>query len=278
MNVYEIVTQKLIEQLEQGNIPWRRPWRTEGPAINYVTRKQYQGINRLLLMGGEYLTFNQIQERGGKVKKGCKAHIVVFWKWLEKPDEETGKIEKIPLLRYYNVFSIHDTEGINSKLPPIEIQNINPIDEAETLFQDYLKRESITLENGNINRAFYNPQSDLINLPKIGQYDSADEYYSTAFHEAAHSTGHEKRLNRLTKTAAFGSATYSKEELVAEIAAAFLCESCGIDTSKTIKNNAAYIRAWSDKLKTDPKMAVLAAGAAEKATQFILNEKEHEAI
>lgn len=272
MNVYEIVTNKLLEELAKGKIPWRRPWRTEGEAINYITRKPYQGINRLLLQGGEYLSFKQIQDKGGKIKKGSKAQIVVFWKWLEKQDDETGKTEKIPFLRYYNVFSIHDCEGIESKLPPIERKDINPIEEAEKVFNEYVNRENITLQHQNINRAYYSPDQDLINLPNLNQYDESEEYYSTAFHEAAHSTGHETRLKRLTKTAAFGSQTYSKEELTAEIAAAYLCESVGIDTNKTLHNSAGYIQGWSSKLKSDPKMAVMAAGAAEKAARYILNE------
>lgn len=271
MNVYEIVTERILDELAKGRIPWRRPWRTEGPAINYVTRKEYRGINRLLLAGGEYLTYKQIQERGGKVKKGEKSSIVVFWKQLEIEDDD-GEKKEIPILRYYRVFSIHQCEGIDTKLAGVERVDIQPIEEAEKVFTSYVERESISVQHVDPNRAYYQPDSDIINLPELNQYEHAEEYYSTAFHEAAHSTGHESRLARLTKVAALGSASYSKEELVAEISAAYLCESCGLDADKTITNSAAYIQGWSEKLKKDPRLVVLAAGAAEKATEYILGD------
>jgi antirestriction protein ArdC len=266
MNVYEIVTDRILSELEKGRIPWRRPWRTEGPAINYLTRKEYRGINRLLLGGGEYLTYKQVADLGGTIKKGEKAHIVVFWKMYRKDEDE----DVIPVLRYYNVFSIHQCEGIESKLDGVVKTDIAPISAAENVFSEYVGRENIGVKHSDPNRAFYQPSDDYINLPDMGQYDCAEEYYSTAFHEAAHSTGHESRLNRIKKAAAFGSASYSKEELVAEISAAYLCEFCGLDAAKTITNSAAYIQGWSSKLKQDPRLAVLAAGAAEKATEFIL--------
>lgn len=268
--VYEIVTERIIDELSKGRIPWRRPWRTEGPAINYVTRKEYRGINRLLLAGGEYLTFKQIKDRGGNVKKGEKSSIVVFWKQLEVEDDD-GEKKLIPILRYYRVFSIHQCEGIETKLEGIERADIDPIPTAEKVFNAYTSHQKITVKHTDPNRAYYQPSDDCINLPEISQYDCAEEYYSTAFHEAAHSTGHEKRLNRIKKAAAFGSASYSKEELVAEISAAYICESCGLDADKTITNSAAYIQGWSAKLKKDPRMVVLAAGAAEKATEYILD-------
>jgi antirestriction protein ArdC len=274
MNVYEIVTDRILSELAKGNIPWRRPWRTEGPAINYVTRKEYRGINRLLLGGGEYLTFKQIRERGGKVKKGERSSIVVFWKQLEI--EEEGEKKTIPMLRYYNVFSIHQTEGINTKLEGVVRIEHEPIETAENVFATYTSRENIEVKHIDPNRAYYQPATDYINLPELSQYDIAEEYYSTAFHEAAHSTGHSSRLNRVKMEAAFGSASYSKEELVAEISAAYLCEHVGLDADKTITNSAAYIQNWSAKLKADPKLVVLAAGAAEKATEFILNSRTDE--
>ena len=271
MSVYEIVTNKIIDELEKGNIPWRKPWRTEGNAINQITRKAYRGINSLLLSGGEYLTFKQITELNGKVKKGEKSHLVVFWKQLEIENDD-GEQKTIPLLRYYNVFSIHQTEGINSKLPPIELDDINPIEKAENIVTEYTNRENIKIINNDINGAFYRPSDDIINLPKIKQFENSEKYYSTAFHEMAHSTGHEKRLNRLKKQAAFGSESYSKEELVAEISSAYMCEFAGLDTGKTIENTAAYINSWKKRLKEDSKLIVLAAGAAEKATEYILSK------
>jgi len=276
MNVYEIVTAKLIESLEAGSIPWSRPWSTEGHAINYVTRKEYRGVNRMLLQGGEYLTFNQIKERNGTIKTGCKASIVVFFKnGYTTKDEDTGDetFHSAPILRYYTVFSIHSVDGIDSKLPPAIERENNPIESAEKIFTDYIKTSGITLSEENPNRAYYSPMFDSINLPRIAQFNNSEEFYSTSFHEAAHSTGHKSRLNRLDKVHNFGSVNYSKEELVAEIASAFLCELAGMDTTKTIPNSAAYIRSWSEALKADPKMAVSAASASEKACDYILGVK-----
>jgi len=273
-SVYEIVTERILEELKAGVIPWKRPWRTDGPAINYVTRKEYRGINRLLLAGGEYLTFKQITDLGGKVKKGAKSSIVVFWTMYEKEDED-GEKEKIPVLRYYRVFSIHQCDGIESKLPVVDAGPVpDPIDEAERVFSEYTSREGIKVSNDNPNRAYYSPDDDSINIPGLDRFQIAEEYYSTAFHEAAHSTGHEKRLKRLTKTAAFGSASYSKEELIAEITAAYLCEACGLDLNKTITNSAAYIKGWYEKLQSDPRMIVFAAAAAEKAADYILQREQ----
>lgn len=277
MSVYEIVTTKILEQMEKGIIPWQRPWSTQGRAINYVTRKEYRGINRLLLTAGEFLTFKQVQELGGHIKAGSKAYMVVFWKtnWISKQEDEDGNevttLHEAPVLRYYNVFSLADVEGIPSKLAPVVEYPTDPIPVAETVFDNYISRENITLQHSDLNHAYYSPIQDLINLPQINQFKEAEKYYGTAFHESAHSTGHSSRLKRIDKVSRFGSQSYSKEELVAEMAAAFVCGSIGIDSSALVENTAAYLENWSNVLKQDPKLVVLSAGAAEKAADYILN-------
>ena len=145
MNVYEIVTERILDQLNKGIIPWRKAWRGSEP-VNYVSRKGYRGVNLLLLpYGGEYLTYKQAIDAGGQVRKGEKSHMVVFWRMLEKENLDNGKKEEFPLLRYSNVFHISQCDGIESKLPPVMIdEKIKPIDTAESLLNGYVSRSGIT--------------------------------------------------------------------------------------------------------------------------------------
>lgn len=187
---------------------------------------------------------------------------------------EDGKPEQIPFLRYYTVFHLSDTEGIPSKLPQEELttnDNIHPIRRAEKVLNDYLKRSGVKLQNIEQGRAFYSPATDSITLPLMEQFETAEGYYATAFHEATHSTGHPSRLNRITKTAAFGSDSYSQEELVAEIGSAYVCSSIHIDTEATIKNSAAYLQNWMTALKNDNRLIVKASGKAAKAADMIFD-------
>jgi len=268
--VYEYVTERIINQLEKGVIPWKKPW-VGTPAINYVTRKPYRGINALMLEPGEYLTFRQIKERGGFIKKGAKAQMVVFYKVYEKMVEGAevegeGELKRFFLLRYYNVYNLNDVEGIQSRLQSFEHY---PIEEAEKIIAGYEDRPKII--NENLDSAFYSPGRDIINMPYKEQFRSSEEYYSTLFHEMVHSTGHMKRLGRFTgdaATAAFGSETYSKEELVAELGSAMLCNISGINN--TIENSASYIQSWLNVLRNDKTIVVKAANLAQKACDHIL--------
>lgn len=272
-DVYAEVTARIVEQLEQGVIPWKKPWIASGAAISHSTGKPYSLLNQILLARpGEYATFKQIQQEGGRVKKGAKSSMVVFWKWLEQEDEETKEIKKIPFLRYYNVFHIDQCEGIKAKhskpLPNIA----QPDEAAEAIARDYLTRSGVRLIHEEGNRAFYRPSTDSITLPLLAQFKNTSEYYSTLFHEMTHSTGHSSRLDRLTKVAAFGSEDYSKEELVAEIGAAALVNHAGHETSSSLTNSAAYIQSWLKALQDDKRLIVSASGRAEKAVNLILNQ------
>ncbi|MFC3773776.1 zincin-like metallopeptidase domain-containing protein [Paenibacillus sp. GCM10012303] len=189
-----------------------------------------RGINTLILDPGEYATMKQINEVGGKVKKGEKANIVVFWKWIEVKDEDTGEDEKIPLLRYYRVFEINtQCEGLKSRRQGTEFDH-DPITEAEKIVQGFAGSPPIRFAT---DRAFYRPSADFISVPPLKDYPVPAEYYSTLFHEMVHSTGHSKRLNRpgVAHFDEFGSEQYSKEELIAEMGAAMLCGMAGIDNS-----------------------------------------------
>lgn len=230
----------------------------------------------LLKHTGEYATFKQWTELGGHIRKGEKSEILVFWKILpveEKKEDGTTEIKQIAMLRYYNVFHISQIDGIEPL--SYEAKELSPLDEAEKVISDYLTREHIVLENTASNEAYYSHSRDLIHLPLMEQFQNEAEYYSTAFHELTHSTGHKNRLDRLNSsiTARFGSEDYSKEELVAEIGSANLMNILGIQTTGSFRNSTAYIQNWLSALRSDVKFIVSASCKAEKAVKYILNEE-----
>ena len=271
MDIYAEITNRIITEMEQGSIPWHKPWMAAGCAISHTTGKPYSLLNQMLLgKAGEWLTFKQCHEEGGYVRKGEKARMVVFWTWLEKEDKDTGEIEKIPFLKYYNVFHLSQCEGLREKYAAQPTGTMEPDAQAEQVITDYVAREGITLEHVAGDSAYYNPLADRIVLPLQKQFSAAAEYYSTAFHECIHSTGHAKRLNRLDATANFGSESYSREELCAEIGSAALLHRIGIETAGSFRNNAAYIQNWLTALKNDKRFIVSAAGKADKAVSYIL--------
>lgn len=279
-NVYEMVTNRIIDQLSKGDIPWHKPWHgINSGAYNRVSKKPYSLMNQMLLShDGEYATYKQWHDMGGQVRKGEKAEIVVFWKMIDVKEEKDGETnkKKVPMLRYYSVFHVSQVDGVEP-LDRGDAVEHEPIAEAEKIKNDYMEREGIEIKEIFSNDAFYSPMGDFINIPAKEQYDDVAEFYATLFHEVVHSSGSETRLNRFSKNeklAKFGSEDYSKEELVAELGSAFLMNSVGIETPDTFKNSAAYIQSWLNVLKNDPKMIVSAAGKAEKAAEFILTGKK----
>ena len=289
-NVYQMVTDRIIEQMGKGEIPWRKPWSwtsmdAYGCAISYTSRRPYSLLNQFLLgKPGEWLTFKQVKELGGSVKKGAKSRFVVWYSQIQitetnKDGEE--EIKKIPVLKYYNVFHIDDCEGIKSKIATVEKPEIKApeADEAsEKAILAYLERE-VTLKFQNDKpsaEAYYSPSKDMVVVPMISQYKDNAEYYSTTFHELVHSTMKKSRCNRMdgNKASFFGDENYSREELVAEIGSAMLCNRMGVDTAKAFKNSVAYLQGWIKALQNDPKAIVWAAARAEKAARYILGENE----
>lgn len=278
-NIYAMVADRIIEQLEKGIIPWHKPWfGTPEGAFSRSTKKPYSLINQLLLeKPGEYLTFKQVKEAKGHVKKGAKAKTVVFFKpyKITETDEKGEKVEKtIPLLRYYQVFHIDDTEGVEPIEKPKSMEN-EPIEAAEAIIYNYIHSVDAPkfVNDKPSNEAFYRPSTDTVVVPMITQYENVEEYYSTAFHELTHSTLKETRCNRKAEgsIAAFGSEDYSKEELVAELGAASLVNISGIETEKSFNNSASYIQSWLKALKNDKKMITLAATKAGQAVDYITN-------
>ena len=271
MDIYTEVTNRIIDQIEQGIIPWQKPWIASGNAISRATGKPYSLLNQMILgRGGEYLTFAQCQKEGGKVRKGEKSQMVVFWKFIEQEDEETYEKKQVPFLRYYNVFHIDQCEGLTAKHMP-ELPATAKADEAaENMIAAYVKRSGVRIINQDGDRAFYRPSNDTVVLPLLAQFAETAEYYSTAFHELTHSTGHASRLDRLSKTAYFGSEAYSKEELIAEIGASALVNHAGLETASSFRNSAAYIQNWLKVLRDDKRFIVSASGKVEKAVNLIL--------
>ena len=271
MDIYAVITDRMIQEMEAGIIPWRKPWMAAGAAISHTTGKPYSLLNQMLLgEAGEYITFNQCQQEGGRVRKGEKAHLVVFWKFVTMKDEDTDEEKEVPFLKYYNVFHIDQCEGITAKHTTENAYPAQADEAAEAIITEYVKREGVTLEHREGDAAFYQPAADRIVLPMMKQFTETAEYYGTAFHEMVHSTGHMKRLARLDTTANFGGEEYSKEELVAEIGSAALVNHAGLETSKSFRNSAAYVQNWLQVLKDDKRFIVSAASKADKAVNYIL--------
>jgi antirestriction protein ArdC len=284
-SVYNKITELVIAKLEQGVIPWRKPWIDAGTPRNLISKRNYRGINLLLLSCMDYekpyfLSFNQLKKLDGSVRKGEKGNLVVFCKWTEVKDEsgapviegESGEAKRIPILRHYYVFNVAQCEGIAPKyIPELPKREFQPIRQAEQIVSGMPQRPQITYKG---DRAYYSPGADIVNLPVPGSFSSDEEIYSTLFHELVHSTGHQSRLDRggVSNHVSFGSEQYSREELIAEMGAAFLCAEAGIE-NKIIDNSASYIANWLAKLRNDKRMVAIAAGAAQKACDFILGKK-----
>lgn len=274
---YDVITERIIAQLESGTVPWCKPWHgQEGMPKNLSSGKPYRGINVFLLHCLAYespyfLTFKQAKAKGGHVLKGEKGCPVIFWKWLDVEDRETKESQRVPLLRYYTVFNVAQTDGIEAPALDLPEREHSPIEAAEQIVNQM--QHAPEIRHGH-NGASYGPLDDVVRMPRPEVFDNGERYYSTLFHELTHSTGHSSRLDRNldTELAAFGSPDYSREELVAEMGAAFLCGEAGVlDTS--IDQSAAYIDGWLHKLRNDRKLVVTAAAQAQKAADYVLGRK-----
>lgn len=277
-DIYEMVTDRISEQLEKGYIPWQKLYTgVHDGAYNRISNKPYSLLNQMLLSKtGEYASFKQWTELGGHIRKNEKAELVTFWK-IQQIEEENDDGEKIikqlPLLRYYNVFHISQVEGVEPK--SIDMNELQPIEEAERIKTEYMQREHIKILEKVTDKAFYSPSLDYIQVPCKEQYQNIEEFYSTLFHEMTHSTGHKNRLDRedVKDCVYFGSENYSKEELCAELGSAFIINKLGIESSKSFNNSTAYIQSWLRVLKNDKKFIISASSRAEKAVKYILNEQ-----
>jgi len=277
-DVYSEVTNRIIAALESGTPPWICPWR-DGSSLpsNLATGKPYRGINVLMLtieadMRGysesRWVTLRQANDLGAKVRKGEHGTSIVFWKIREAEDTDAQTEDEpkrvIPLLRSYTVFNASQLEFLPEKF------QLRP---SPAVWQPLAEAEQVLYESGAVirhggNRPFYSPSEDIIQLPPERWFDQPDSYYAVALHELTHWTGHPRRLCRVLGRRK-GIEAYAYEELVAEMGAAFLCAHVGIPARL---EHASYIDSWLDALKRDKRLIFTAAGAAQKAADFVLGE------
>jgi len=277
--VYDYVTERILDRLEKGVVPWKKPW-DGGVSYNFESRRPYNGMNTFLLpQAGGYVTFKQAQKMGGKIKKGEKGHMITFWRMLKRTekDENGDRKESVfPLLRYYTVFHLSQTEGIEYSAEDMNgtAHDVVTCSDAEDVVAAYIANGGPALEKVKGNDAYYAPRQDKVVVPLQSQFAEQEKYYSTLFHELTHSTGSGLRLARFNSAAMnFGNYDYGKEELVAELGAAMLCQFCGIASDNSEENSAAYIASWMKTIKADKKLFVQAAGLANKAVRYIKGEK-----
>jgi len=292
VDLYQVVTDLIIEQLENGTVPWHQPWSTSGGGlpVSMSTGKTYRGINVMLLdleaqahgYGSHWWgTYDQIHRLGGQVRKGERGSLVVFWKMLAKSTGDTNDdgddvVRHIPMLRTFKVFNAAQADGLGARFARVDDTRTTPerLAAAESLTAGYLGHAGPTLRHLNGDRAYYRPVTDEVTLPELDQFTTAAGYYSTLFHELTHSTGHGTRLDRagIVTDHRFGDAVYSQEELVAEMGAAMLCAVAGIPQDTTVPQSAAYIASWLRALRDDKRLVVVAAAQAQKAADLIVGE------
>lgn len=288
-DLYQEITDTVLAALDEGTVPWHKPW-TENPAAGLPTSlstgRAYRGANVFLLylagMARGYTstywgTYKAIAERGGQVRKGEKGTTVVFWKRLqvattaEERAQGRGDSKVIPMLRHYTVFNAEQADGLPERYltAPERPEGFDPIEECEAIVAGYAAGPLV--KEGGLDGAWYSPARDLVSMPDRGDFEGAEEFYSTLFHELGHSTGHASRLNRpgITEGHRFGSEMYGKEELVAEMTAAMLSAVAGIHQT-TVPNSTAYLAGWIRTIKGEPKLIVQAAGLAQRAADRIL--------
>lgn len=284
------VTQAIISALEKGTVPWRKPWEVQAD-VSFSTHRPYRGINPFILSATRalkgyaspvWITYNQARKAGGSVRAGEKGTAVVFWKFLDvkdrAPDAEPAALKRIPLLRYYTVFNIDQTDGVElPKCLCVKREDSVPhLGQAEKILSEMHNPPAI--QHGG-DRACYSPSTDQIRMPAKEAFSSSEEYYSTLFHELSHSTGHASRLKRFpveTVLTPFGSPDYSFEELIAEMGACYVLSECGV--FETVKeNSAAYVDHWKKQIADDPGAFIRACGKGQKAADYILGEYQGEA-
>jgi len=283
--IYAAITEKIIANLETAG-SWKKLWQIPSPVS--LNGHYYRGINRLILSSDPfhcrvYGTFQQIRANGGKVRKGEKATVVVFWKMSVNKDEATQETKKMFLLRYFHIFNTEQADFDQQGLDKIaQLQNLveerhneSHVD-AEQIITGYKNKPDIHFSDKD-DRAYYSPMADMISVPKMKYFANSSEFFRTIYHELVHSVGHPKRLNRFDLSSnRFGDEPYSKEELVAELGSSFLAEIAHLELN--IRNSAAYIAGWASKLRDNQKWILWAAARAEKSADYILGINSEEVV
>lgn len=278
-NVFDQITETIVDAIERGAESYRMPWKTSGEypmsPINTASRKPYRGVNTLLLWAaaeakgyesGTWGTYKQWQERGGQVRKGEKSTCIVFWKFFkaesEDDDDAAGDTSRtVPMARRYCVFNAAQVDGI-------EAEATEPKPEAERIAHadEFFNAVGVRVQPGG-NRAFYRPSTDSVHMPRFDAFTEPLAYYSVLSHETTHWTAAPSRLDR-DMSGRFGSETYAMEELVAELGAAFLCSTLGLPTDPRT-DHAPYVASWLKVLKNDKRAIFTAAGKAQQAADWL---------
>jgi antirestriction protein ArdC len=282
-DVYTRVTNKIIEDLEKGQLTWRKPWSSEHLAEN-VSRPlrandvPYTGINTIMLWATAaekgytsqyWMTYKQASEMKAQVRKGEKATTVVYADKITKEEaDESGeaKTKHIPFLKTYAVFNVEQIEGLPEafyKAPEVKLLNS---DERILKVDDFFSNTKAVIRKGG--KAAYNETQDQILMPPYESFYEAKGYYATLAHELTHWTKHSSRLNRDMGRTRYGDEGYAKEELVAELGSCFLAADLGLEPESR-EDHAAYIQSWLKVLKDDKKFIFTAASFAQRAVEYI---------
>ncbi len=278
-DVYSKVTNKIIADLERGNLTWIKPWQSGHGLVGRPLRaagKPYRGINILMLWASAieagfhspfWMTYRQAAEFGGQVRKGQKGSLVVYADTFTRceKDEAGEDVETtVPFMKGYTVFNAEQVENLPGhfypNLAPVKVARM---EEAERFFA----ATSASIHHGG-DKAYYSPSRDIVQMPQLERFRDSESYYATLAHEMTHWTSHKSRLDRELGGKRFGDAGYAMEELVAEIGAAFLCADLGI-TPETREDHAAYVASWLKVLKDDKRAIFTAASHAQKAADYL---------
>lgn len=274
------LTETLKAHMDQGSLVWHNPCLIK-PQANIVSGNAYHGINQLITavsadaegyQSTDWATFKQIRDLGGELKdaKG-KGVPIIFYKKLASKTGDDDEQQRF-VIRHSCVFNLDLVSGITRVNIDAERVGTALSGDAQALAATYLAREHIRVSHG---APAYVPALDVVRMPSVEEVTSIDEYYSTYFHELAHSTGHPRRLCRFGVDAQHfeSKEAYSTEELVAEITAAMLCHGCGVDSQASIQNSAAYLQGWSAFIANKGDAFLSAVNQAYKARAFILKEE-----
>ena len=282
------IKDRIIELVENSDeLIWRQPWialKDQHPR-NAISGRHYSGFNFWMLgaiavehgyTDPRWLTYKQAQDVGGHVRKGEKGSLIAYYeRMIKKVENEDGEEEDKPYfyMKVHSVFNVAQTEDCD--LPALELAELahdhDPIEAAEAVI--HAMPDPPTIVRGTSDRAYYVPGEDLVVVPAIEQFITPEHYYKTNFHELAHSTGHESRLDRkMADNHALNMVGYGTEELIAEMTAAMLCGHVGIDTSRIEETSAAYIQGWMKRIKERPEILIKAASQSKKAMACILGE------
>ena len=278
--LYENITNKILKILESGVSPWKKSWRAENMPINVATKYPYRGINVWLLLASPtattpyWLTYNQLKKLGGTINPGEEKNYetIIFFKIIKYSKDADEKT--YPMIRYTRVWNLGQVTMSDEKLEKlvpkvVKPREVNKIEACEDIIKNY--KDCPDIEHGG-DKAYYTPMFDRVQMPVQKDFDNDESYYGVLFHEMGHSTGAPKRLNRFKAADSniFGSDTYSKEELIAEMTASFLSAETGIGND-LIENTAAYIKGWTHAIKDgDKNFVISAASKAQFAADYIL--------